>query len=303
MPPCVGVVVPCKDEIATIEKCLRSIRGQVPAVTRIVVVDNGSTDGSLDVARRLADEVLELPQARIGQMRNAGAERCADLDVLAFVDADCELEPGWLGAALHALETADLVGSRTFADAAAPWVAKRWAAIEAAQQHAGSLVWSQHLAIRASVFASLGGFDEALVTREDVDLSQRVRTGGGAVRLVPEMRVVHHGFPGTVSAFVRRERWHTGKPGWFAPMSAKSRGLVLGAAGWGVTTGVVAVAAAASGDARLAAAWGAGSVAGMAALGAVAGHSPKHAFPDGILMSLWALNRAVRLPRELGAAR
>src|SRR3712207_5284996 len=41
----VGVVVPCKDEVATIERCLTALRAQQPAPARIVVADNGSTDG------------------------------------------------------------------------------------------------------------------------------------------------------------------------------------------------------------------------------------------------------------------
>jgi glycosyltransferase involved in cell wall biosynthesis len=109
----VGVVVPCKNEAATIERCLASLRAQEPSPERIVVVDNGSTDGSREIAARLADDVLLLTDLRIGAMRNRGAQAVGEVDVYAFVDADCELAPGWVAAALEALETADLVGRRT----------------------------------------------------------------------------------------------------------------------------------------------------------------------------------------------
>lgn len=49
-PVTVGVVVPCKDEAATLRRCLLALRAQEPSVSRIVVVDNGSTDGSLEIA-------------------------------------------------------------------------------------------------------------------------------------------------------------------------------------------------------------------------------------------------------------
>lgn len=297
----VGVVVPCKNEIATIETCLRSLRRLQPPVTRIVVVDNGSTDGSLEVAQRLADQVLRLPTLKIGAMRNAGAAAVGDCDVLAFVDADCEVLPTWLNAGLEALADADLVGSRTRSAPLAPWVARRWAAIEASQAHADSLAWSQHLLVRAAVFRRVGGFDERLATGEDGDLSARVRATGGTVRLVEGMVAIHHGFPKSLAAFLRRERWHTSSPGWFAGMSTKSRSLVILAAAWLATSVASLLLSAAGGAWGPVLYWAGASAVTLLLVGAVAARSPRHALPDGALLSLWALVRASRLPRELAA--
>lgn len=294
----VGVVVPCKNEAGTIERCLTALRQQDPRPDRIVVVDNGSIDGSLEIARSLADEVLQVPAGRIGDLRNRGAEAAGDVDVLAFVDADCEVSAGWTAAALEALEDADLVGSRSLAASDATWVAGRWAAIEARQAHDGSYVWSQHLAIRAEMFDKLDGFDAGLPTAEDIDLSRRVIESGGTVRFVPGMIAVHHGFPSTLSTFVRRERWHTRAPGWFARMSGKSRGLVLLSAAWAVVGALAGARAAATRNPAPAGAWAAASVAGLPVLGVLAGRSPRHAAQDGVLLGLWAGIRAVRLPRE-----
>ena len=297
MPPRVGVVVPCKDEGTTIERCLLALRAQDPAPDRIVVVDNGSTDGSLEIARRLADEVLEVPEGRISTLRNLGAKAVGDAGVVAFVDADCEVAPGWLAAALAALEHADLVGSRSLAAPDAPWVAARWAVVEERTAHGASLLWSQHLAARADTFARLGGFDEGRPTGEDVDTSRRVQESGGRVEFVPGMVAVHHGFPADLPRFLRRERWHTRAPGWYGRMSRKSRLLVLAAAGWGA----VGAVAATSGR-RPATAWAAGSTVAVPVVGAIAGRSWRHALPDGLLLSLWATVRVLRLPPEVGAA-
>jgi glycosyltransferase involved in cell wall biosynthesis len=291
-------VIPCKDEITTIEACIRSIRAQGPAVTRIVVVDNGSTDGSREVAAQVADDVLSVPTGTISALRNAGARAVGDVDAIGFVDADCVLEPGWLDAALPALQQHDLVGSRTLAPAEAAWVARRWATIEQEQAHGDSFVGSGHLLVRAETFRRLGGFDEDKPTNEDSDLCLRIRQVGGTVGLVAGMVVVHHGFPSTVPAFLRRERWHTSTPGWFGRMSGRSQTLVAGTALWG-GVGIAAAAAAGAGAARPAMWWVAGTAAGLLGLGTVAGRSPRHAIPDGALMTLWALNRATRLPAEL----
>jgi glycosyltransferase involved in cell wall biosynthesis len=299
----VGVVVPCKNEVATIERCLTALRAQDPPPARIVVVDNGSTDGSLEIARRLADEVLHIPDITISTMRNRGAQALGPVDVVAFVDADCEVNPGWVPAALEALQRADLVGWRSDAAPDAPWVADRWAAVEARQQHGQSYVWSQHLAIRAHVFDKLDGFDETLPTGEDVDLSRRVVETGGRIEFVPGMAAIHHGFPGTLGGFLRRERWHTREPGWFGRMSGKSRGLVVLGAAW-AAVGVAATARTVSaGDPAPLAGWALGTAAGVPALGLIGSRSPRTAVQDGVLLGLWTGVRVARLPRELVAGR
>src|SRR5215211_1532212 len=239
----VAVVVPCKDEVGTIGTTLAALRAQEPAPDLVVVVDNRSSDGSLDVAKELADDVVELPSGSISAVRNAGAAAAGPVDVLAFVDADTEVQPGWLAAGLAALDAgADLVGSRTQASPGAGWVASRWAHIEEVRAHGGSRVWSQHLILRAETFAALGGFAE-IPTGEDADLSMRTVEAGGVVELVPSMRAVHHGFPDDLRSFLRRERWHTRAPGWFARMSRGSRALVLAGAGWTAVGGLLAVRA------------------------------------------------------------
>jgi hypothetical protein len=294
----VAAVVPCRDEAPTLAACLASIRAQEPAVSCLVVVDNGSTDGSLEIARRQADVVLP-GHGSIGALRNQGAAVVPHADALVFVDADVELDPRWLTVALRELDSADLVGSRSLADPSASWVARRWAAIEAAQTHPQSLVWSQHLAIRGETFRRLGGFDETLPTGEDGDLSSRVRAAGGTVRLVEEMIAVHHGFPGAVGGFLRRERWHTASTGWFRAMSAKSRGLVLGTAAWGVLGAASVVVSASSRRPGPTVGWAAATVAAVPALGLAAGSSPRHAVQDGVLTAMWAGLRAWRLPQEV----
>lgn len=305
----VGVVVPCRDEVATIATALRALRRQQPAPTRVVVVDNGSTDGSLEVARELADEVVELPGASISALRNTGARAVLEharaaghpLDVVAFVDADTEVADDWTAAGLRALSGADLVGSRSQAAADAPWVARQWAHVEDALAHSGSLAWSQHLLVRAEAFERLGGFREDLPTGEDADLSARLRESGGTVVLDPDVRAVHHGFPGDLAGFLRRERWHTRAPGWFARMSPKSRLLVLATGGWVVAGGAAAGLAVVGRTRAPLAGWLLASAAGVPALGSLTSRRPVAAAQDGVLVGLWALVRVARLPRELAA--
>lgn len=292
----VGVVIPCKNEGTTIRRCLTSLRAQTLTPERIVVVDNGSTDGSLEIARELADEVLEIAGGSISGLRNAGAARLGDVDAIAFIDADMELGQEWMRTCARHLEAgAGVVGSRNAADPQDTWVARRWAALEAATTHEGSRIWSQSLLIDRALFESIGGFNETLPTGEDVRLSDDVAATGRPVVIDPELHAVHHGFPSTLRGFAKRELWHTRHHGWFGRMSPKSRVLVAGVGGWAVL-GAASAATALTGRPLPLLGWVAGTAAAVPALGAVAGAGG--GAQDGALLGFWAGLRASRLPRE-----
>src|SRR5947207_12230197 len=104
MKPRVSCVVPVRNDAVRLATCLRSIARNSHGSHQIevIVVDNGSTDDSVAVARRLGAHVLCIEDARVAELRNQGA-RHARADVLAFIDADNEITAGWVYAALECL--------------------------------------------------------------------------------------------------------------------------------------------------------------------------------------------------------
>ncbi|HLQ46159.1 MAG TPA: glycosyltransferase, partial [Planctomycetaceae bacterium] len=102
--PLVSFVIPVRDDATRLERCLENINSSsYPATLReIVVIDNGSTDGSDSVAKRLAAGVVSMPRGRIAQLRNCGAA-LANGDILAFVDADNDITPDWIRTAVETL--------------------------------------------------------------------------------------------------------------------------------------------------------------------------------------------------------
>jgi glycosyltransferase involved in cell wall biosynthesis len=95
-----GVVVIGRNEGERLVRCLESVRNQAACV---IYVDSGSTDGSVEIARSLADSVVELDMRRpftAARARNEGFQRLleiqAELDYVFFVDGDCEVIGGWL---------------------------------------------------------------------------------------------------------------------------------------------------------------------------------------------------------------
>ncbi|OAH14869.1 glycosyltransferase family 2 protein [Streptomyces jeddahensis] len=87
----VDVVLPCLDEAAALPWVL----ARIPAGWRAVVVDNGSTDGSADVARALGATVVHEARRGFGAACHAGLT-AASADIVCFCDCDGSLDPGLL---------------------------------------------------------------------------------------------------------------------------------------------------------------------------------------------------------------
>jgi rSAM/selenodomain-associated transferase 2 len=90
-PPFLSIVLPVLDEARLLGRCLESLRRSVGAQAEIIVVDGGSTDGTLGLAEASADRVIVARPGRASQM-NAGAG-IARGEVLWFIHADSEVPP------------------------------------------------------------------------------------------------------------------------------------------------------------------------------------------------------------------
>jgi glycosyltransferase involved in cell wall biosynthesis len=93
----IGVVVPVRDGERYLGEALESVLGQVPAAESVIVVDDGSTDGSAAVARSFGKRVqlLQTPPRGAGAARNSGISRLTS-PVIGFLDADDLWLPGAL---------------------------------------------------------------------------------------------------------------------------------------------------------------------------------------------------------------
>lgn len=105
----VDVVLPCLDE----ERALPWVLGRLPQGYRAIVVDNGSTDRSAQIARDAGAVVVEEPRRGFGAAVLAGIA-AADAPIVAICDADASLDPAELPRLVALLEAneADLVLGR-----------------------------------------------------------------------------------------------------------------------------------------------------------------------------------------------
>src|SRR5437762_4752199 len=103
-PALVSVIVPCLNTAKTIGLCIESVLAQTYPSIEMVVVDDGSVDGTADIARRYGCTVLAMPQ-RIGTgpARNRGIEASRG-SILFFLDADVALAPDAVENAVRILD-------------------------------------------------------------------------------------------------------------------------------------------------------------------------------------------------------
>ncbi len=186
-------VVPCLDAEDTLGDCIRHLRKiRWPQRAEVIVVDNGSVDHSVEIARELADKALVDDMATIAGLRNLGAKQASG-DIIVFVDSDCLLHEDWLDITAGHLRDPGvvMVGAKThILPERSTWVAKAWKVHLDRTEIDPSPTWlvTRALAVRRAAFLAIGGFDTDLETCEDVALGHALGTEGticNDVRLAP----------------------------------------------------------------------------------------------------------------------
>lgn len=213
----ISVVIPALDAAWCLVHQLAALRAQrTDASFEIIVADNGSTDGTAEVARANGARVVDASAVRGPAVaRNAGAA-AANGEHLVFLDADDVVDPGYLEAVRRALDRHDLVGARVDQHELNPGWRSSTRVIEQqkglpvlASSRRPGLTWiyGATLALRRSAFEQLGGFDTSLPAAEDVDLCIRAHEAGLALGFAPEA-VVHCRLKGTLRGLVRQGRFY-----------------------------------------------------------------------------------------------
>lgn len=206
-----SVIIPAKNEAKYIGMCLDSLNmmDATDITFEIIVVDNGSTDKTVEIAKAKGATVYEKPELTISALRNYGAAMAVG-NILAFLDSDCTVDSRWLKNALI-YENKDKIisfGSPAILPENSTWVQRSWFAIRAKKSTVEEVEWleSANVFVQRRAFLAVGGFDETLITCEDYDLSARLKVMG---QLLCDNRIVaiHHREPATIGEFFRKEKW------------------------------------------------------------------------------------------------
>jgi hypothetical protein len=210
MKPEISVVIPCRNDGSTLTACLESIEGQELPRERfeVLVVDGGSTDGSLDVALgRPGVRLLHDGATGPSGARNVGIH-AARGEIVAFTDADCMPRRDWLARLAEAFAedpTLDGVGGGLRAPSGS--LLGRWEDVDARVNYRGFI--TSNAAYRREALLAVGGFDESLQCAEDYDLAWRLLRAGR--RVVHDPRpIVTHAPPEIASAhaYLLKQFWY-----------------------------------------------------------------------------------------------
>ena len=204
MTPLVSVVVPTRNAGRTIETCLRSVRAQTWPALELIVVDNGSTDGTWAVAQRHADLVLPGGPERSAQ-RNLGIDHAAG-EWVCYVDADMELAPDVVERAVLAGEAAGAVGVAIGEESVGEGFWTRCRALERrCLRDEPELRWPR--LVRTGYLRDSGGFAPWLTGTEDAELHRRMVAGGMPI-VVAGGLILHHEGRLTLAGLARKRRYY-----------------------------------------------------------------------------------------------
>lgn len=211
--PLVSVIVPVRDGEATIDACLDSILAtDFPEDRReILVVDNGSTDGTAALIRSRPVRYLREERRGVSNARNRGIAE-SEGEICAFVDADCIVEPQWLTELVRPFEDPEVGGVGGNLEHEPP--------ANAAERQAVRLLgdWQQfafssnpaypitaNAAYRRDVLDRIGPFDPHMVRAQDVELGLRFQERGGLRLAFAERATARHRNRSTQAGFFRQQ--------------------------------------------------------------------------------------------------
>lgn len=201
-PSLVTVAIPVRNGAAVIGEQLAALAAQAhDGPWELVVVDNGSSDGTADVVLSHAGalpsvRVVREDRVGIGPARNRALAEARG-DVLAICDADDVVQAGWLSALVRGLEDHDAVGGYADMTLANPEQVLAWrGGLPPDQLPVAIGAWpfapGGNMAVRTDVARALGGWDETYVGgSDDVDFSWRLVRAGYRLGFAPDAVIAY----------------------------------------------------------------------------------------------------------------
>jgi GT2 family glycosyltransferase len=216
----VAVVVPVLNGRDMVRECVTACLTQTRRADELFVIDNGSTDGTGEVARAAGATVICEPVRSSFRARNRGWQ-ASSADVIAFTDIDCVPRPNWLADLIEpfadpsvAAVGGDIIQAE-LNSAAQRWMVERRFLDQGFNQRAMFLPYfaTANAAYRRSTLEAIGGFDEAyVIAGGDTDLTWRVQEfAGGRVVYRPEAAVDHYVGTGVGEITGRWHRYSAGQ--------------------------------------------------------------------------------------------
>lgn len=206
--PFVSVVIPMLDEVGFIGPCIEGFLAQSypPDLLEVLVVDGGSTDGSLDVVSAISADhprvrLVDNPRRVAAAAANVGIAE-AKGDVLCFLSAHGVPDVDYVATSVRILDETGAVGvgGRYLHEGTDPASRAIGLAMASPYGMASPHRWSgevaevdtiSHPTFRKQPMIDAGGYDESLLRNEDYEFNYRLRAAGGRLVFSPEISSVY----------------------------------------------------------------------------------------------------------------
>jgi glycosyltransferase involved in cell wall biosynthesis len=186
----VSVIVCCYNEEKHLPACLKSLKNQTHTDFELVVVDDGSNDGTSQIARDFGAKVIKILHSGLPTARNEGVKNASG-DIIVFTDADCVVDSKWLEKLVYALKDEEY-------DAAIGGTVKilnphstlvKYLKLMEKNSIKMCLSGGYNMAYRREAIIKLGGFDPNLIRGGDYDFNLRALENGFKVNWVKDATV------------------------------------------------------------------------------------------------------------------
>jgi glycosyltransferase involved in cell wall biosynthesis len=204
--PLVSVIVPTSNSQNTLDRCLGSIRDQTYKNAEAIVVDNGSTDKTVQIARQYGAKVYILVGAERSRQINYGA-KMAQGKYVYRVDSDFILDPTIVEEATRKCEDEGYDAVSVFC-ASDPTISF-WAKVRKLEKdcYKDELLYTGARFFRKEIFEAIGGFREDLIAAEDYDLYNRLKKAGYRIGTIKSQEL-HVGEPKRLIDIIRKQYYY-----------------------------------------------------------------------------------------------
>jgi glycosyltransferase involved in cell wall biosynthesis len=205
----VSIVVAAFNEARHLERCLESLNAQEPRPHEVIVVDDGSTDGTAAVVEDLGVQLIRTPHQGPARARNVGAQ-AASGEILVFFDADMACDLGFISALVAPIRNGAAVGTFT-KEIFLGNPDNRWARTYCRIRRLGNPrllpesfpnSWANYRAILREQFLAIGGYED-VGYGEDMTLAPKV---GRLAVSAPGARCLHFN-PDSLWEIFENARW------------------------------------------------------------------------------------------------
>ena len=209
-----SIVIPVFNSEKFIANTLEAILNQTGDEDEIIIVDDGSTDGTADIIKKYPVKYIYQNHAGSAKARNTGWQNASG-EIICFTDSDCLPERKWISKLLDHYTSCDIVGvggsyyifnnGSFLSDCIHQEIVYRHSKISGDTDFLGSF----NVSYRKKTLEQLGGFDDSFrhASGEDNDLSYRIKKRGYRLVFDKDIKVGHY-YPSKLFRYLRSQFWH-----------------------------------------------------------------------------------------------